>query len=467
MVDQITPITKTRIVIVRQPRSGAVLEWRPSSERASLRELVRMLEEDPDSPEVAPIDLIEPDTARLLDLESEVSDLQGGVLLARGGFLRHALDQLEALREQSPSLISFTQAAGSPVIRVALSVPALEATPGRPGVRIRGRHQLLVVLPSAFPEAPPRLVWLTPIFHPNIVMDQDAWPPGYEWSETSSLLQLVSALIDSVAGLNVSLRGRLSLSRRKALNDQASSWFHKYGQQVADYGRRSLHTDMWRPEQHPLTSSVESWMLEGVMHGGDQLVFLSGQFHRGLERFAKYGPGWLLGTRGHQDKHPWCYIDRAVPWRPETSAPPDTIGLLRHVAADAEPVWPSPDTPIIATYKNYGLSLSTGIDETRLEGYFIENDMPLSGVAPPLIRVGPATEPEPSVIPDIDVEPEPALTRVSLVAAICPFCSGPCGTDRAWGACPECTTDTHVNCYEETGGCPETSCSLSPLYLGD
>ena len=460
-------MTKTRTVIVRQPRSDAVLEWRPSSERASLRELVQMLEEDPDSPEAAPIDLIEPDTARLLDLESEVSDLQGGVLLARGGFLRHALDQLEALREQSPSLISFTQVAGSPVIGVALRVPALQATPGRPGIRIRGRHQLLVVLPSTFPDSPPKLVWLTPIFHPNIVMDQDAWPPGYEWSETSSLLQLVSALIDNVAALNVYVRGRLSLSRRKLLNDQASSWFRKYGQQVADYGHRSSHSDMWRPEQQPLTSSNKSWVLEGVMHGGDPLVFLSGRFHRGLERFVKYGPGWLLGTRGNQGKHPWYYIDRAVPWHPESSAPPDAIGLLRHAGANSEPVWSSPETPIIATHDNGGISLRTGIEGTRLEGYFIENDMPLSDITPPLIRVGPATEPEPSVIPDIDVDPEPALTQVSLVSAVCPFCSGPCGTDRAWEACPECTTDTHVDCYEEIGGCPDTSCSLSPLYLGD
>ena len=327
-------MTKIRTVIVRQPRSGAVLEWRPSSERASLRELVQMLEEDPDSPEVAPIDLIEPNTARLLDLESEVGDLQGEVLVARGGFLRNALDQMEALREQSPSLISFTQVAGSPVIGAELRVPALQATPGRPGVRIRGRHQLLVVLPSTFPEAPPRLVWLTPIFHPNIAMDHDAWPRGYEWNKSSSLLQLVSALIDSVAGLNVSVRGRFSLSRHKALNDQATSWFRKNGQQIANYGRLSLHSDMWRPEQQPLTSSNESWILEGVTHGGDPVVFLSGRFHRGLERFAKYGPGWLLGTRGHQGKHPWYYIDRAVPWRPESSAPPDTIGLLRHIGAD-------------------------------------------------------------------------------------------------------------------------------------
>ncbi len=460
-------MTKIRTVIVRQPRSGAVLEWRPSSERASLRELVQMLEEDPDSPEVAPIDLIEPNTARLLDLESEVGDLQGEVLVARGGFLRNALDQMEALREQSPSLISFTQVAGSPVIGAELRVPALQATPGRPGVRIRGRHQLLVVLPSTFPEAPPRLVWLTPIFHPNIAMDHDAWPRGYEWNKSSSLLQLVSALIDSVAGLNVSVRGRFSLSRHKALNDQATSWFRKNGQQIANYGRLSLHSDMWRPEQQPLTSSNESWILEGVTHGGDPVVFLSGRFHRGLERFAKYGPGWLLGTRGHQGKHPWYYIDRAVPWRPESSAPPDTIGLLRHIGADPEPVWSSSETPIIATYENDGISLRTGIDGTGLAGYFLENDIALSGVTPPFIRVGPATEPEPSVILSVDIDPEPALTPVSLVAAVCPFCSGPCGTDRAWGACPECTTDTHVDCYEEIGGCPETSCSLSPLYLGD
>ena len=456
-------MTKTRTVIVRQPRSGAVLEWRPSSERATLRELVQMLEEDLDSAEAAPIDLMEQDTARLLDPESEVGELGGGVLVAKGRFLRHALDQLEALQGQSAAVAGLKPVAGSPVIGVELRVPALQVPSGRPGVSIRGRHQLLVVLPSTFPEAPPRLVWLTPIFHPNIVMDRDVWPPGFEWGEGSGLLQLMGAMIDTVAGLNVSVRGRLSLSRRRPLNHEASSWFRKHGSQVATYGRRSLYADMWLPEQLPLTSSNESWVLEGVLTGGGPLVFLSGRFHRGLERFAKHAAGWLLGARGLQGGHPWYYVDRAVPWRAGSPAPPDAVGLLNRTGASPEPIWSASEAPIIATY-NDGISLRTGAEGTSLGGYFVENDVQPAGVTPPLIRV--VAETEPAEIPEIGVDSEPSLTRVSLVAAVCPYCGGACGPDRTWGACPECATDTHADCYEQIGGCPDTSCSLSPLHLG-
>ncbi len=458
-------MTNTRTVIVRQPRSGAVLEWRPSSERATLRELVRMLEENPDSAETAPIDLVEQDTARLLDPESEVGELGDGVILAKGRFLRHALEQLEALQGQSPSLASVKPVEGSPVIGVELRVPALQLSAGRPGVSIRGRHQLLVVLPSTFPEAPPRLVWLTPIFHPNIAMDRDVWPPGFEWGEGGDLLPLMSAMIDTVAGLNVFVRGRLSLSRRRPLNDEASSWYRKHGSRVGTYGRRTLYADMWLPERLPLTSSNESWVLEGVLNGGAPLVFLSGRFNRGAEQFAKHAAGWLMGARGLQGDRPWYYVDRAVPWQPGSPAPPEVVGLLKRSGASPEPAWSAPEAPIIAAYDD-GISLHIGTEGERSEGYFVENDVQPPGDAP-LIRVGPAAGAEPEAIPDIGVDAEPSLTPVSLIAAVCPYCGGTCGPDRDWGACPECATDTHADCYEQIGGCPDTSCSLSPLHLSD
>ncbi len=459
-------MTKTRTVIVRRPRSGAVLEWRPSSEHAPLRELVQMLEEDPESADAAPIDLMDQDTARLLDPESEVGELGAGVLVAKGRFFRHALDQLEALQVQIPSLMSFTPMADAPVISVELRVPALQVLFGKAAVRIRGRHQLLVVLPSTFPEAQPRLVWLTPIFHPNVIMDRDVWPPGLAWGNGAGLITLLSALIDTVAGLNVSVRGRLSLSRRRPLNDLASPWFRKHGPQVADYGRRSLCVDMWRPEQLPLSSSNEAWVLQGSLHGGGPLVFLSGRSHRGLERFAKHAAGWLHGTRGLQGERPWYYIDRVVPWRPGTEAPPGAIGLLERTGAIQEQVWSEPDAPIIAACDDDGISLRTGAEGARLSGYFVEDDITPADVTPPLIRVGPVADTEPTEIPELGTDPEPSLIPISLVAAVCPYCGGTCGPDRAWGACPECATDTHADCHDQIGGCPDTSCSLCPLYLG-
>jgi hypothetical protein len=423
-----------------------------------------MLEEDSDSAEAAPIDLMEQDTGRLLDPESEVGELGGEILVAKGRFLRHALEQLETLQGQSPSLAGLTPVAGSPVIGVELRVPALQVAPGRPGVSIRGRHQLLVVLPSTFPEAPPRLVWLTPIFHPNIAMDRDVWPPGFVWGEGSGLLQLMSAMIETVAGLNVSIRGRLSLSRRRPLNNEASSWYRKHGRQLESYGRRSLYADMWAPERLPLTSSNESWLLEGVLNGGGPLVFLSGRFNRGLERFAKHAAGWLLGASGLQGERPWYYVDRAVPWQPGLPSPADAVGVLRRTGTSTGPAWSASEAPIIAADDD-GISLHIGTEGTRLGGYFVENDVPPAGDTP-LIRVGPAAGAEPDTIPGIGVDSEPSLTPVSLVAAVCPYCGVTCGTDRDWGACPECTTDTHADCHEQIGGCPDTSCSRSPLHMG-
>lgn len=100
--------------------------------------------------------------------------------------------------------------------------------PGRPCPSITTNHRLDVYLHVNYPRLPPRLQWLTDIFHPNIL------PPTMNggvcigrWSPAETLDQLILRIGEMIQYRN--------FSTQDALNLRAAAW--------ADQNRHALPVD--------------------------------------------------------------------------------------------------------------------------------------------------------------------------------------------------------------------------------
>jgi hypothetical protein len=478
-------MTRIQSVIVRDSTDGAILEWRPPSGDAKLTELVQMLEDRHVGTAGTVIDLLEEATGLPVDPDTSVDALGEPKLVARDRFVGHALRQIAAVRGQFPSLLDFHFTQGSPVVRLELRCPALVRTdePGRAQVRIRGRHELLMVLPRSFPTVAPRLIWLTPIFHPNIVADHDAWPPSFTWEEQPSLVALLGALVDTLVGLNVATTGRLSLARQKPLDPDASSWFRKHGRAIADLGRQAVHGHGRLAHGIPIVSSGTTWILEGAVAGGGPLVFLSHRFRHGFCQFSEDAAGWLIGRHGEWKGSRWVYIDRLAPYYIGSARPESAIGVSHGPVGGAMPASPALAMPLGAEMKDGRPVFRLDGHADEVSGYFVEYQARPGPATTETreyrdgasqIRVGaPSGTAGESDATTQDDAPQGSgednaagiLTERALDYPECGYCGSYCDSDREWGTCPQCRDEIHTDCSEQLGGCANTECRRSPLYI--
>jgi len=109
--------------------------------------------------------------------------------------------------------------------------------PGRPRPAVTTEHRVDVYLHADYPRLPPRLQWLTDIFHPNIL------PPKLnggvcigKWTPAETLDRLIIRIGEMVQYKN--------FSTEDALNPEAAAW--------ADQNRRALPVD-----NTPLTRELD------------------------------------------------------------------------------------------------------------------------------------------------------------------------------------------------------------------
>ncbi len=353
---------------------------------------------------------------------------------------------------------------------------------GRDEIFICGRHHLLMVIPESFPDRAPHLIWLSSIFHPNLMADEPVWPPRFSWKEFPSLVLLMGALVDTLVGLRVRTKGILDFATRSPLNRQASSWFRKRRRDIVRFGRNAGYPLGLRPDGLPLVSSHISWRLDGTLTGGRPMIFLSRLFREGVSQFADHGPGWLLGQQGSWESSRWYYVDRIVPLFKGSICPDSAIGVFHHAGREWKPSWKGADRPLLSEARNGRPIFKTDPSLTEIDGYFITegglrssegSPQPAPEATRPPIKVGP-----PQSASDRVQGPETVNSELAsgpdelggesperrLETPLCVYCGIICAPDHGWSLCVHCNTAAHKACLEESGGCLYTGCLASPLY---
>ncbi len=465
-------ITSTPTIVVRHRDGGDLLEWRPASGSTRVGELIRMLEDRSVAAAGGAIDLIEQSSGRPLDPDSSVDQLAEPALVATERFLSYALRQLEAFKSQYPSTVEFHSTPGSPVVAIELRFPGLvqDSTPDGPGLRLQGRHELLMVLPRSFPDAPPRMIWLTPIFHPNIVQDRDSWPPGFDWAEQPSLVALLGGIAETLVGLKVDTGGWRSFLGRRSREARASAWFRKHRRAVALLGSRAVHGNGEALGDFPPASSNGEWLLEGALAGGGPVVLLSHRFRHGYAGMSESGPGWLIGRQGEGSETRWIYVHRIVPYIKGAAPPATAVGFSRGPAGGPPPP-PASGLLLIAEARDGRPAIRLGPQAEEVGGYFVRHEAPAD--APDQNDHGDRIRIESrsaerrasaAVSSDVALDGEGTLVERTLAHSRCGYCGSSRNLGLEWGACPDCRLDTHVECSEQLGGCPNVGCRRSPLY---
>lgn len=129
---------------------------------------------------------------------------------------------------------------------VTYSCLGLEWLPEQTEPSIRAEHRLDIYLHLDYPRLPPRLLWLTPIFHPNILPpDRNGGVCIGHWSPAESLDQLVLRIGEMIQYRN--------FSTVDALDPLAAKW--------AEHNRAQLpldNTPLLRPERDTAASGISS-----------------------------------------------------------------------------------------------------------------------------------------------------------------------------------------------------------------
>ena len=463
-------------IVVRHRGGGDLLEWSPASGSTRVGELIRMLEDRSIAPAGSAIDLIEQSSGRPIDPDSPVDLLAEPALVATELFLSYALRQLEAFKTQYPSRVRFHSTPGSPVITIELRFAGLvrDSSSGRPALRIQGLHELLMVLPRSFPESPPRIIWLTPIFHPYIAQDRDAWPRGFIWAEQPSLVALLGGMAETLVGLNLEAGGWRTLLKWGSRDAGASSWFHKHRRAVAELGTRTVHGGGRALGHFPPASSDGEWLLEGAIAGGGPVVLLSHMFRHGFAAVSEFGPGWLVGRQGEQSGTRWTYVHRIVPYIKGAARPATAVGFSRGPAGSPQP--PASDLPLVAETRDGRLAIRLGQQADEVGGYFVRHRAEGRSGPPSAhdksaddgrIRVESRVSDRGAFLrssdPEAEMDGKGTLVERTLAGPRCGYCGSSRDQGVEWGACPDCRIVTHAECTEELGGCPSVGCPRSPL----
>ncbi len=455
----------------------------PTAETPIAKLLESLLDEYPLS-QHGPIDLVDESSGKLIDPEVSAGTVANRILAVRTRYVSDALGQLDALRVQEASAVDYFHEPGSSTIALNLWYPGIVRIDSSGGSKlvVKGSHRAMLTLPKDFPEKPPHILWLSPIFHPNLSADNEVWPMMYNWSDSPSVLTLVTALIDTVVGLTIHLGRRFSIRRCQVQNSRASNWYRRNRKAVASLAKRTRYRLDGPLMGRPLESTNVHWNIKGALTGGDPTVFLSRRAVRGILEIGIRNSGWLIGKQGRHGQAPWIFVERIVPLPPHgnSEAPANAVGVLRGEQGQHETP-PTNDQlrPLDVHLQDGEPVLRFGSSLKPLTGYLVEVETVLpteptlqsDGVLRQPITVrGPYPEQarQLSQAHEPETSPEGARSIVrlhtkELEPPVCIYCGNLCFTDEEWGACVECGFIMHGECLHQLGGCPNTDCPRTAL----
>ncbi len=471
-------------IIVRVPDNDQLLEWRPSSSDAPAAELVDLLAQDGHHEQ--PTELIDGSTGKSISKDTAASALKDVSVVVRTDHTAEALNQLDLFRSQAKDILDFEVWPNSSVLKIELRHPGLARANSLSNGRIflRGRHQLLMFLPSSFPDNPPQLTWLTDIFHPNFVPQRQVWPPGFHWERNRNLLALLAALAETVIGIRAWTRGPLQFFRKCPLNSEASGWFRRHRKAMARFAQAAHFPLEQRFGGLPLTSVDAQWKLLGRVTGGQPLVFLSDRAWKAIPRMRGLVLGWLIGEQGLWRNVRWFYVDSVFPAISTGSRPKATVGALIDDSLNSKVLLENCYTgQLMARLRNDTLVLSVD-QKDQIVGHFVKVfDRPQTDFEKPSLATKivvrrnngaslHSTE-GPAASSDCErrVEQDPhfasgVLRRLSQTTVICQYCTVGNTQLNDLPACSSCGSTVHSRCRARLGGCPNTHCPESPLYTG-
>lgn len=96
-----------------------------------------------------------------------------------------------------------------------------------------GRWLLAITLPAAYPLQPPRIVFATPVVHPNVALGggdvcldllADAWTPAYSVLECVCAVRMLLACPETDSPLNVDVAALLRQGDRVAATRLVECW---------------------------------------------------------------------------------------------------------------------------------------------------------------------------------------------------------------------------------------------------
>ena len=305
-----------------------LLEWRPSSIDTPIGDLIELLRENGYGGEF--VELVEQSTGQPVDALTTAESLDDATIVKRNDLVTFALHQPELIRTQVSCAFDFEQLPNSSVIRVELRYPGPveRNTHAERRVFVGACHQLLMFLPASFPEKAPLLIWLTPIFHPNLLSQEQVWPPGFTWAESPNLLSLFGAVIETLLGARALTRGPLQLTRRRTMNPEASSWFRKRRKALVGFAENTRLSAGGSYDALPLNAAGAEWRVSGPLTGGCPLVFFSDRASQALREWRRFTPAWLLGEQGASQGVDWFYVDALFPAAFGGFCPQAAVGIL-------------------------------------------------------------------------------------------------------------------------------------------
>ena len=471
-------------IVVRIANHNELLEWRPSSADAPVAELIDLLARD--GRHEQPTELVDGLTGQPIGRDTVASALKDTSLVAGTDHTADALSQLELFESQATGSLAFEAWSNSSVLRIELRYPGFARAGGLPNGRIslRERHQLLMFLPSSYPDSPPQLTWLTDIFHPNFVPQHQVWPPGFHWEQNPSVLALLAALLETLIGIRAKTRGPVQFFRKRPVNPEASVWFRRHRKAIARFAEAAHVRVEHRFGALPLSSADIHWKLLGRLAGGQPLVFLSDRAWNAFPKMHGHVLGWLIGEQGLWRDIRWFYVDSVFPAIPTGLRPWAAIGTLIDDSSSSKVLSENGhDGQLIARLRDDALLLCVD-EEDQIAGHFVE------------VQARPQVNPqEPSSVPKIVVrrnnvaslveqdgsaaasdreeraEQSPRTTPDSLgtlskMPEVCQYCAAASTEQHDLHTCGSCESQAHLQCRDRLGGCPYTGCPESPLYLG-
>ncbi len=394
--------------------------------------------------------------------------LQDSRVSVRRGFVGDAEAQLALLRAQYEGRFDFRRLSHSSLFLLDFGLGGFseQETSGTRRVVISGRHQALMYLPVGFPDQRPILIWLTPIFHPNLRAQRQIWPPAFSWEERPLVTSLVGALIETLVGLRLDSGRFRGLLGGRVGSRRASSWFRKNQTAISAFGETQLFSAASPWGVFPLDLPGADWRLIGPLAGATPLVFLSKAAMRAVSSEG-FGPGWLMGTRGSGRGDGWLYVDGVFPSDVGRPRPEAAVGVF-HSENDrfAEQAGAGSFLIVSVGADRPGASLRLGNRE--LAGHFVGplGTADTDGSELPKIRVDAEKttfDQEVEAVPAVGAVNCGVLVAVESSAGECPSCGGPLTGQQEWHDCPGCGIPAHGACRTRLAGCPAVACEESPL----
>ncbi len=467
-------------IFVRSPGGARFFTWEPLTADTPVAALVESLQAEYPHSQHGPIDLIDESSGKLVGPDVPAQAVADRLLVARTRYVSDAIEQLKALHRQEGAAFAYCHEPGSSTLELEFRSPGLDQVDSLDGngILVKGHHRALLILPRGFPENQPRILWLSSVFHPNLAPDVEVWPPHYDWANAPTLLGLIRALIETLAGASVQLGRRFSIRRRGELNPRAARWYRRNRRAVAALAACARHDAHAPMDAYPLDSATVDWELQGQLNGSDATVFLSRKAMEGIPEFGARGPAWLIGKKGRHGQADWLYVAYVTSrvQQGSSGAPVDAIGILR--GTEESDASSSRDTlPLDAHLRGGDVVLRVASGD--LAGYMVEVDgvssseqssPSIQAFGRPITIRGPSVEQadettdaaEPGAPPE-DADGACRLLPRDLEAPICMYCGIVCVRSEDWGACADCGFVMHAECLHQLGGCPNTDCPRSVL----